>query len=393
MKKKSKESTKEVTRKIKKLYRRLVDYYKLSVSDAIEIGKLLSLQKKELKHGEWIPWVEEILPFSKRSARNYISLYKNRAKLKKARVADLNSAYKVLANYYNQDRDKKRSKTRASRKAFADKPSNFTNPQGNYINQALVGDNYKTMQKMLKHGMAGKYTAVNTSPGYNADFYYGEDYDDGKPYEDYLNDILKPFPLYTKLLRPGGRVMYVIGSVAKNRERDDHGDYNHQIVTDLINGVKEVAPELRFFNQIIWDKGESGKSPLNNRHGSFASPKIPMTRCCHEHILVWANGQFDLENVEGTEPDITPEEFKKWAWSVWTVAPWARGGNPHPCSFSPKLIERLVKFYTWPNDLILDPYGGVSITAQVCKKFNRRYCTIELNPNYVEYAHELLKTA
>ncbi len=243
MKKKSKESTKEVTRKIKKLYRRLVDYYKLSVSDAIEIGKLLSLQKKELKHGEWIPWVEEILPFSKRSARNYISLYKNRAKLKKARVADLNSAYKVLANYYNQDRDKKRSKTRASRKAFADKPSNFTNPQGNYINQALVGDNYKTMQKMLKHGMAGKYTAVNTSPGYNADFYYGEDYDDGKPYEDYLNDILKPFPLYTKLLRPGGRVMYVIGSVAKNRERDDHGDYNHQIVTDLINGVKEVAPD------------------------------------------------------------------------------------------------------------------------------------------------------
>ncbi len=389
----SKETTKEVTKQIKKLYRQLVDYYKLSLIDAIEIGRLLKQQKDALGHGKWLPWVEQKLPFCKRSATNYVGLYKNREALKKAKVADLNAAYKVLANHKNQDRDKKRSETRRRRKAFADKHCDFTNPKKvNYINQALVGDNYKTMQKMLKSGLAGKYTAVNTSPGYNADFYYGEGYDDGKPYDMYLNDILKPFPLYTKLLRPGGRVIYIIGSVVKNRERDDNGDYNHQIVTDLINGVKEVAPELRFFNQIIWDKGESGKDPLNNRHGSFASPKIPMTRCCHEHVLVWANGQFDLENIEGNEPDITEEEFQKWAWSVWTVAPWSKGGNPHPCSFSPKLVERLLKFYTYPNDLILDPYGGVSVTAQVCKKFNRRYTTIELNPNYVEYANELLQS-
>lgn len=388
----SKETTQEVTKQIKKLYRQLVDYYKLSLIDAIEIGRLLKQQKGALGHGKWLLWVEQKLPFCKRSASNYIGLYKNREALKKANVADLNAAYKVLANYKNQDRDKKRSKTKKFRRAFADKPSNFTNPHGNYINQALVGDNYKTMQKMLKSGMAGKYTAAITSPPYGANFYYGKDYDDNKPYERHLQDILKPFPLYTKLLRSGGRVMYVVGSIVKKRERDGNGDYNHQIVTDLINGVREVAPELRLFNQIIWDKGGSGKDPLNTNFGSFASPKALVTRCCHEHILIWSNGQFELENVEGNEPDITEEEFKKWAWSVWTVAPWARSGNPHPCSFAPKLVERLLKFYTYPNDLILDPYAGVSTTAQVCKKFNRRYSTIELNPNYVEYANELLKS-
>lgn len=387
-------TSKDIARDIQKLYQKLVDSYKLSLVNAIEIGRLLLLQKDGLEHGQWIPWVEQNLPFSLRSARNYIGLYKNRGELKRARVANLNSAYKVLANYNNQDRDKKRSETKKSRRQFADKPSKFINSQeGNYIDQLFAGDNYETMQKMLKNGMAGKYTAVVTSPAYDANFYYGKDYDDNKPYDEHLQDILKPFPLYTKLLRAGGRVMYVLGSFIKKNGRDDNGDYYHQIITDLINSVKKVAPDLRLYNNIIWDKGGSGKNPLNNNFGSFASPKAPVTRCCHEHILIWSNKQFELDNVEGTESDITPDEFSKWAWSVWTVAPWAKGGNPHPCSFAPKLIERLLKFYTYPNDLILDPYAGVSTTAQVCKKFNRRYTTIELNPNYVEHANELLESA
>ena len=109
--------------------------------------------------------------------------------------------------------------------------------------------------------------------------------------------------------------------------------------------------------------------------------------------MVWSNQQFELENIENTEPDITREEFKEWSWSVWKIFPHSRANNPHPCSFAPKLIERLLKFYTYPNDLILDPYAGVSTTAQVCQKFNRRYTTIELNHNYCEYGSELLKTA
>jgi DNA modification methylase len=388
---KGKETTKEVTQKIKKLYQRLVDYYKLSLTDAIEIGRLLSLQRDKLKHGQWIPWVKENLPFSVRSARNYISLYKNRAKLKRERVADLSAAYKVLANHKNQYRDKRRSETKKFRKLFADKPSKYVNSRIGYINQVLAGDNFLVMNEMLRHGMKGKYTAIICSPGYNSSFHYGKHYDDDKPYPEHLQDILKPFPLYPKLLRPGGRAIYIIGSIVKKKDRDDNGDYNHQIITDLINGVREVAPELRLFNQIIWRK--TVKDPLNKQFGSFASPSMPMTRCCHEHILVWSNKQFELENIEGNEPDITQDEFNKWSWSTWSISPYSKGGNPHPCSFPPKLIERLLKFYTYPNSLILDPYGGVSTLAQVCRKLHRRYTTIELNPNYVEHASELLKSA
>ena len=392
---KTKQSATATVREIKRLYRDLTTLYNMSLAKAIEIGKLLQQQKDDLGHGQWLPWVDK-LPFSRRSATNYISLYKHRAELKRARVADLdlNAAYKVLANYRNQQRDKMRVETRKNRKAFADKTSKFSNPKEvDYINRAIAGDNLPTMKQMAKNGMKGKYTAIICSPGYNADFYYGKNYDDNKSYDAYLQDLLKRFPLYSKLLRVGGRVIYNVGNVVKNKQRKEGEDYNYQIVTDLEVGVRKVAPELKFFNHIIWDKGEGGKFPLNNQWGTFADPKTPVTRCCHENILIWSNQQFELENIEGTKPDITPEEFKEWAWSVWKISPYVKPNNPHPCSFPPKLIERLLKFYTHPNDLILDPYAGVSTTAEICKKFNRRYTTVDLNPNYVEHASDRLKSA
>ena len=64
-------------------------------------------------------------------------------------------------------------------------------------------------------------------------------------------------------------------------------------------GVKKVAPSLRFFNQIIWDKS-GRKNPLNIKWGTFANPKAPMTRSCFENILIWAKEEFELDNIEKT---------------------------------------------------------------------------------------------
>lgn len=56
----------------------------LAVKKAIEIGRLLTEQKAELAHGEWIPWVESNLAFGERQARRYMRIYENRT-----RVSDL----------------------------------------------------------------------------------------------------------------------------------------------------------------------------------------------------------------------------------------------------------------------------------------------------------------
>jgi DNA modification methylase len=383
-----------VVDKITSLHDKYQNSFSRTLEIGVEIGSLLCTKRKELKHGQWLPWAKKNLPFSDRTARNYIQIFQHADRLKLETASNIYGALSNLKDMDNRDRTGSREETKQYRKGFADQNLQYNNPPvGQYENQIISGDNHLVMQDMLNHNMEGKYSAIITSPGYNANFYYGKDYNDRQNYDEYLKSLLKPFPLYSQLLRTGGRVIYIIAGVVKNDNREESQDYFHPLASDLIAAVRTATPELILFNHIIWDKGGSGRDPLNTSFGSYASPKAPITRSCHENILVWSNRKSGLENIENTKPDITPEEFKEWAWDVWTVAPHSKSKNPHPCSFPSKLIERLVKFYTYPNDLILDPHGGVSITAQVCKTLNRRYTTVELNPNYCVYASDMLKGA
>ena len=69
---------------------------KLSLDKAIRIGELLSEQKANLLHGEFIPWVKANLPFTERTAQNYMKIYNQRALLKNENVSHLTGAYALL---------------------------------------------------------------------------------------------------------------------------------------------------------------------------------------------------------------------------------------------------------------------------------------------------------
>ena len=92
-----KQITNNSTKEIIELHKRIEVYLNKSLIDAIRIGELLTLKKSELKHGEYGKWTEENLPFSDRTARNYVNLYKNRKLLKTETVSDLKGAYKLLS--------------------------------------------------------------------------------------------------------------------------------------------------------------------------------------------------------------------------------------------------------------------------------------------------------
>lgn len=65
-----------------------INFYKQQAGMAIlEIGKRLAEAKSQLSHGEWLPWLEEKVEFSERSAQQYIRLWKEYGK--SATVADL----------------------------------------------------------------------------------------------------------------------------------------------------------------------------------------------------------------------------------------------------------------------------------------------------------------
>lgn len=381
---------KELVKQIKELHSQIMKDSKDSLQRAIKLGGILSDYKDTVGHGHFVEWINTSLPFSERTSRNYMSLFRHKDKIQEQKITSLLQAYKLISNWHNYNTTVKRQQMKERRKAFANGDTTFNNPS-TYIDRIICGDCISVMDKMIKKGMSGQYSAIITSPPYNANFDYGRYYNDNKPYSEYIDFLLEPFPYYIDLLRAGGRIIYVIGSMVNNLQRDEGGDYNFQLITDLTYRVREKYTQIKHFNNLIWDKGSKGRTPLNTKFGTYCSPMAPVCRSCHEHVLIWCKERFELENESGQAPDISEEEFQNWSWSVWKVEPFTFHKNPHPCSFSHKLISRLIKMYSYPGDLILDNYCGAGITGQVAKKLGRKFTMIDINPNYCKYAQEKLK--
>lgn len=81
---------------IVQLHGKFAESFKRTLDYGIRIGQLLTEQKADLNHGEFGLWIERNVPFTDRTARNYMKLFRKRDALKSETVSDLKSAYKLL---------------------------------------------------------------------------------------------------------------------------------------------------------------------------------------------------------------------------------------------------------------------------------------------------------
>ena len=66
--------------------------------------------------------------------------------------------------------------------------------------------------------------------------------------------------------------------------------------------------------------------------------------------------------------------------------PRARRRVKHPAPFPIELPERLIGFYTYRGDVVLDPFLGSGTTAVAAACNDRRYVGYDIDPAYVEIA-------
>jgi DNA modification methylase len=72
---------------------------------------------------------------------------------------------------------------------------------------------------------------------------------------------------------------------------------------------------------------------------------------------------------------------------VWNISVRPYRGA-HFATFPEEIPEKCIKAGTRDNDTVLDPFSGAGTTGVVCKRLNRNYIGIELNPKYNELAKE-----
>ena len=72
------------------------------------------------------------------------------------------------------------------------------------------------------------------------------------------------------------------------------------------------------------------------------------------------------------------------------------GANPrrvgHPAPFPEELPRRLIKIYSYPQDLVLDPFAGSGTTLVAAKRLGRPSIGVEINPNFCDLTVRNLQT-
>jgi DNA modification methylase len=269
-------------------------------------------------------------------------------------------------------------------------------PQGEWWkDQVICGDARAILQSLP----AESVHMVITSPPYNV----GLDYDghhDAMPYETYLEWLMPFWREIQRVLVNGGRFALNITPTSIKDFKPVHYDMAAQL-----RGLGFIMR-----TEILWYKQTMRR---RTAWGSFRRPSNPHIIPSWEYVLVFSKGQWELPGNK-QNADITSAEFIKFSDGFWHIHPETMGRQPflkslyaprgtpkvagekkegHPAPFPEELIYRLIKFYTYRGNVVLDPFGGTGTVATVAAREGRHFAHLDLSKKYCEIAAKRIAVA
>ena len=161
----------------------------------------------------------------------------------------------------------------------------------------------------------------------------------------------------------------------------------------------DLHPILRdigfdFIDDIIWRKPEGAGWNLG-RGRRFAADRQPLQykavsvtenvmvyRKITENLIDWNIRNHPVpEDVQLSRID---DGYEKT--NIWDIHPASH--KHHPAVFPDALAERVIRYYSFRNDLVLDPFAGTGTTGRVAGRLERRFLMIEKSMEYFEVQTE-----
>lgn len=237
-----------------------------------------------------------------------------------------------------------------------------------FIDKIICGDS----EEVLKGLPDNCIDLIFTSPPYN----FGLEYDaqkDGYFWDDYFDKLFKIFDECIRVLKYGGRIIVNIQPL--------FSDYipTHHIISNFF-----MERKLIWKGEVIWEK--NNYNCKYTAWGSWKSPSNPYLKYTWEFLEIFCKGTLKKEGSKDNI-DISADEFKEWVVAKWAIAPekdMAKYG--HPAMFPEELAKRVIKLFSYKNDVILDPFNGVGTTTAVAKKLGRKFLGIDISKEYCEKA-------
>ena len=232
---------------------------------------------------------------------------------------------------------------------------------------------------------------IFTSPPY---FNARPEYSEFEEYESYLLKLRQVIRKCHRVLSEGRFFVINISPVLLRRASRNQASKRIAVPFDLHQIFVEEGYD--FIDDIIWLKPE-GAGWATGRGRRFAADRNPLqykTVPVTEYVLVYRKHTDLLIDWHiRNHPDQEVVKASKIAdgyerTNVWKINPITN--SKHPAAFPVELAEKVITYYSFKGDVVLDPFAGSGTVGLAATSLDRRFVLFESNFNYIELMQQTI---
>jgi DNA modification methylase len=245
--------------------------------------------------------------------------------------------------------------------------------------------------ELLEEIPAESVDLIFTSPPY---FNARPEYSEFEEYESYLLKLRQVIRKCHRVLSEGRFFVINISPVLLRRASRNQASKRIAVPFDLHRIFIEEGYD--FIDDIIWLKPE-GAGWATGRGRRFAADRNPLqykTVPVTEYVLVYRKHTDLLIDWHiRNHPDQEVVKASKIAdgyerTNVWKINPVTN--SKHPAAFPVELAEKVITYYSFKGDVVLDPFAGSGTVGLAAASLDRRFVLFESNFNYIELIRKLI---
>lgn len=243
------------------------------------------------------------------------------------------------------------------------------------------GDSIELIEEMP----SASVDLIFTSPPY---FNARPEYSEYEEYEQYLFKMRQVIRRAHRVLNEGRFFVMNTSPVLIRRASRSESSRRIAVPFDLHRIFTEEGYD--FIDDIIWVKPE-GAGWATGRGRRFAADRNPMQYKAvpvTEYVLVYRKRtdvliDWHIRNHpdrEAVAASRVGDDYEHT--NIWRIQPATN--SKHPAAFPYELAEKVIRYYSFKGDVVLDPFAGSGTVGAAASRLGRRFALFEINPDYIQ---------
>ena len=205
-------------------------------------------------------------------------------------------------------------------------------------------------------------------------------------YDYYRNFLIDRFKELYRIIKPGGHNVVNISPISWNGKRV-------ALPFHFISWMESIG--WVFKEDIVWEKeiARDRRSGVLMQHPypGYYYPSLVV-----EYVFVFQkpaekkekNNIYHFrtkEEMAKNKMDLSDYQGEK-SKNIWKIRPVAPQENIHPCPFPLELAKRVIEYYSYKGDTVIDIFTGSGQTNLAAEILGRKHIGIDTQEKYIEYA-------